>query len=251
MHEQATAVTSTAGSTVSGDTVPELRAQGAIHRLLARLLEQEIDADLLQLLRSDLREPLAAVGIGLDGLMPAAETTDGQILEALAEEYTGLLVAPGGVSPYFSVFETGCMFQHPCDRVVEAYHAAGWDYRRHYSGEFPDHIGTMLGFVGILFDAEADAREGITDADAEEIARQRTAFIVDLLAPWAPGWCRRAAQAALHPFYRQLLGLLEQMLWSEISALVDRRQLRDIQLSNRREPKKLDYNADFRKASGV
>lgn len=249
MQDQATAVTSTAEHTVPTNTIDELRAQASTYRLLARFLEQEIDSDLLHLLRTELREPLARVGIALDDWL--LDDPEESTLETLAEEYTGLFVAPGGVSPYLSVFETGCMFREPCDRVVEAYHTAGWDYQRQYSGEFPDHIGTMLGFVGILFDAQADALEKAARSEAEQIAAQRADFIRTQVAPWAPRWCQRAAEAALQPLYRQILELTGQLLWTDIIGLVDRRQLREIQEANRREPKKLDYNADFRKASGI
>jgi hypothetical protein len=55
----------------------------------------------------------------------------------------------------------------------------------------------------------------------------------------------------MQPFYRQLLGFSGQLLWTDIAAVADRRQLRALAELNRREPKKLDYNADFRKASGL
>ncbi len=249
MQDQSTAVASVGDPRESAEVIGELRAQAVVYRLVARLLEQEVDADLLRLLRGGLREPLASAGIAIDEC--ALDGPEEETLERLAEEYTGLLVAPGGVSPYLSVFETGCMFREPCDRVIAAYRAAGWDYRRQYSGEFADHIGTMLGFVGILLDAQAGALERDNPAQADEIASRRIDFFTTLVAPWAPGWCQRAAAAALHPLYRQLLGFTGRLLWTDILGLVDRRQLRELQAANRREPGKLDYNADFRKASGI
>jgi len=249
MQDQSMAVASAADHQGVAETIAELRSQAAVYRLMARFLEQEVDPDLLQLLRADLREPLAEVGITLDDYV--LDGPEEGVLEALAEEYTCLFVAPGGVSPYLSVFETGCMFREPCDRVVEAYHAAGWGYQRQYSGEFPDHIGTMLAFIGILLDAQADALAQEDPSQAEQLAARRAEFIIELIAPWAPGWCQRAADAALLPLYQQILMFTGQLLWSDIVGLVDRRQLRELQEANRREPKKLDYNADFRKASGI
>ncbi len=224
-------------------------ALAALYRLLGRCLEEEVDAELLRLLRGKLAGELARIGWTLDD--DFMHRPESELLEALAEEYTGLFVAPGGVSPYASVFETGCMFREPCDRVTRAYQAAGWDYRRRLSGEFADHIGTMLGFIGELAAAEAQACQQGDMETAEQRRQQRETFLIDELGPWAPGWCQRAAQAALLPFYHQLLTFTEQFLWQELALLADRRKLKELVALNRREPKKLDYDADFRKASGI
>lgn len=227
----------------------ELRATAALYRLLGRFLEEEIDAPLLRLLKGELREPLAAVGVALP------ETVDREpedaVLEALAEEFTSLFVAPGCVSPYASVFETGTLFKEPCDRAVAAYREAGWDYRRCVSGEFPDHIGTMLAFVALLADAEAQALEAGDGEQALRHRERRQRFLLQQLGPWGPGWCQRAAQAAFNPLYRSVIEVTEQLLWSELTVLAGRQQLKELAKLNRREPPKLDYDADFRKASGL
>ncbi len=230
-------------------SIADMQAQSAIYRLLARFLESEVDSDLLNLLRNELKIPLQEFGVELDpGLLDEPEAV---VLERLAEEYTGLLVAPGGVSPYLSVFETGTMFKEACDQVTAAYRAAGLDYTPQYSGEFPDHIGTMLAFVGHLFAAQAAALQQGQHQEAECLQTLRKSFVVELLGPWAPGWCQRAAAAALHPLYQQMIALAGQLLWSSLVAMVDRKKLRQLQEENRREPQKLDYDADFRKASGI
>jgi TorA maturation chaperone TorD len=238
-----------AAEAATAHRVENCRARAGLYRLLGRCLEDEVDGDLLALLRGELRMPLAEAGVVLDEAffqMPAAV-----LIEELAEEFTGLFVAPGGVSPYASVFETGRMFQAPADRAAVAYRQAGWEYRRQLSGEFPDHIGTMLAFVGILSDAEAGAleQEGVTLADRWKMRRQ--AFLLQQLGPWGPSWCRRAGRAALHVFYRQLLTLTEQVLWADLIACADRARLKELAELNQRDPVKLDYDADFRKASGL
>ena len=227
----------------------EINALAGLYRLVGRCLEDEIDRDFLHLLRGALVQGLADVGWHLGaGFLECPEQ---ELLETLAEEYTGLFVAPGGVSPYASVFETGCMYREPSDRAIEAYREAGWDYRRCMSGEFPDHIGTMLGFLGELAAAEAEARQ-CDDNESADLARQRREkFLLEEIGPWVPGWCRRAAAAALLPFYRQLLEFTEQLLWQELAVVTDRRRLKELVALNQREPKKLDYDADFRKASGI
>lgn len=227
----------------------EARARAALYGLVGRCLEEELDHELLRLVRGDLRQALGEAGWQLDAdLFGQPEAS---LLEAMAEEFTGLFVAPGGVSPYASVFETGAMFREPCDRAAAAYREAGFEYRRRMSGEFPDHIGTMLAFVGALAAEEADAiARG--DREAEEAWRERgQAFLTDQLGRWAPAWCRRAANASLRPFYRDLLQFTEQLLWQDLATAVDRRGLKELMALNQREPKKLDYDADFRKASGL
>lgn len=232
------------------DRMADTSALSHLYGCIARVLEEEADEALLQLFRGELRAPLEALGLRFD---EAFHNTPIELLsETLAEEYTGLFVAPGCVSPYASVFETGCMFKEPADRAAEAYRSAGWDYQRCMSGEFPDHIGTMLGFCGLLAEAEADALAAAEQERADELRAMREGFLVDQLGGWGPGWCHRAAEAALHPFYKGVLGLTESLLWNELSQIVvDRRRLRELAELNRREPKRLDYDADFRKASGL
>jgi TorA maturation chaperone TorD len=247
MQSRGDETTNPAAASATGE-VGELRAAAALYRLLGRLLEEEIDAPLLGLLRGELREPLAAVGIHLPETVGEPVEI---VLETLAEEYTGLFVAPGCISPYASVFETGTLFKEPCDRAVAAYREAGWDYRLRVSGEFPDHIGTMLAFMALLADAEAEA---LDEGDGERAARQRERrqrFLLQQLGPWGPGWCQRAAAAAFNPLYRSIIEATEQLLWSELALVAGRRQLRELAELNRRETPKLDYDADFRKASGL
>ncbi|MCW8907334.1 MAG: molecular chaperone TorD family protein [Sedimenticola sp.] len=229
--------------------VGETQALAGLFGFLSRCLEEEADAALIDLIRGELRGPLAAAGLEFDEGFYQAPT--GALVEALAEEFTGLFVAPGCISPYASVVETGCMFKEPADRAAEAYRQAGLDYRNRLSGEFPDHIGTMLGFYAFLAEAEAAARIAGESERVERYRTQREAFLLEQLAEWAPGWCRRAAGATLLPFYKRLLEMAEQVLWSELEQRVERRRLRELAELNRREPKRLDYDADFRKASGL
>ena len=229
--------------------IDEALALAAVYGLVARCLEDEIDPDLLHLFRGELGTALAESGWQLDEqVLNGAEE---EVLESLAEEYTGLFVAPGCRSPYASVFETGCMYKEPSDRVIAAYHEAGWDYRRRLSGEFPDHVGTMLGFVARLTQTEAEALKKGDHGEAARARQRRNGFLLQQIGPWVPGWCRRAARAAFRPFYRQLAQFTEQLLWTELATVTDRRGLKELAALNEREPKELDYDADFRKASGL
>lgn len=244
----------TAGQPVDGgreidERVAECRSLHTLFAVLARCLEEEVDADLLGALRGALRPILHQAQLPADDALFVAD--EPQVLAQLAEEYAGLFIAPGGVSPHASVFETGCMYREPADRAAAAYAQAGYRFERRLSGEFADHIGTMLGFYAARYLAEAEQLERADLEGAQQIRVEREAFLVEQLASWAPGWCVRAARAALQPFYGRLLVFTERALWAEIATCVDRRKLREIVTLNRRTPPKLDYDADFRKASGL
>ncbi len=229
--------------------IDELEAQAGLYRLCGRLLESEIDSPLLTMLRGELREPLAEAGVIANTSF--IEDSEDVVLERLAEEYTGLLIAPGAAMPYASVFETGRMFQEPADRAEKAYRAAGWTFRSHMSGEFPDHLGVMLSFHAIQLQAQADARRAGDNETGDTIAERSTRFLIEQLGNWAPGWCHMAAKASYEPFYQQLLTLVEQNLWADLSAVGSNETLKKLTELNRRKPPKLDYDADFRKASGL
>ena len=227
----------------------ETAAIAAMFHFAGRCIEAEADAQLIDWVRGELRQPLESAGLSFGDDFHAAD--EASLIEDLAEEYTALFVAPGCISPYASVFETGCLFRDPADRAIEAYREAGWDYQARMSGEFPDHIGTMLGFYGLLADSEVECLSRGDIEGADEWNERRETFLVEQLGQWGPGWCRLATQAANHVFYRAILQLAEQLLWGELDRVVDRRSMRELVELNLREPKRLDYDADFRKASGV
>ncbi|TAN59007.1 MAG: hypothetical protein EPN26_00660 [Rhodospirillales bacterium] len=234
---------------VQGARQDECKAQAALFRLLARTLEYEVDEAFLDHLRKDLQEPLAEAGAELPNDMVMGET--GEILENLAVEYTALFVQPGAISPYASVFETGSMFQEQCDRATQWYRENGFVFKHRYSGEFPDHVGTMLSFVSALFEREAQALEADDEGKAEEIRQSRERFLIEELGGWAPGWASVAAQAAQHPFYERMLGLVERVLWDELTQIVPPRRMRELTEKNARGPTVIKKDPGFRKASGL
>lgn len=230
-----------------GDAGEECRAQAGLFALLARCLESEIDDRFLAALRNELCQPLAEVGVDPADLDGEPEL----VLGETAVEFTALFVAPGAASPYASAFQTGALFQEPADRVARWYADNGFVFRNAHSGEFPDHIGTMLAFVGKLYEAEAAALAGGRVEAARDVRDRRGRFLVEELGSWGPGWCRVAAAVAHHPFYRQILALTEQVLWEELSNLVSARKLRDLNTVNARGPARMPLNPDYRKASGL
>lgn len=240
-----------AGAGPVADRIADCRARAGLCRLLERCLGDEVDTAFLDLLRAPLAPVLtdAEVGFAPDDDLFTAPTDD--LLDALSREFNGLFVVPGAVSPYRSVFETGCMYQAPSDEAAAAYRAAGLDFRHRFTGEFADHIAVMLSFVAYLSDREADALEARDEAGADMLREHRERFTVEQIGPWGPGWCRRARVLADHAFYRRILDFAERLLWQEIGRLADRKRMKEIVALNGRAPVVLDYDADFRKASGL
>lgn len=233
------------------DRIAVCRARAGLYRLLERCLGDEVDRTFLDLLRGPLASVLTDAEIGFapdDEILVA--TADG-LLDSLSREFNSLFVVPGAVCPYRSVFETGCMFQAPSDEAAAAYRDAGLDFQHRYSGEFPDHIAVMMSFVAYLSEREADALEAGEDTVADNLRERRERFTIEQIGPWGPGWCRRAGLLADHDFYRRILEFAERLLWREIGEMADRKQMKEIVALNRREPVVLDYDADFRKASGL
>lgn len=233
----------------TGEKIEEYRAQAGVFTLLGRVLEHEVDETFLDLLRTTLREPLDEAGVVLPEDMLSGDPA--AVADKLAVEFTALFVAPGAISPYASVFETGAMAQEPSSRVNRWYTDAGFEFTRIFSGEFPDHVGTMLRFVAEQFNAEADALESGDDHKAEEIKVRRERFLLEELGGWAPSWCRIAASVANHPFYEGILGLTERVLWEELSLIAPARRLRELSELNARRPARLDASPEYRKASGL
>ncbi len=225
-----------------------LEARSGLYALLGRCLEGEVDAALLGMLRGALGDVIGELGLDLGAdVMNAPER---QVLDTLAEEYASLFVAPGAASPFRSVFESGRLFQTQADLAAAAYREAGFAFRNVHSGEFADHIGVMLAFVGRLLNLEAQAlRAGNADAAAAWRAR-RERFLLRQLGPWAVGWCRRARACARHDFYRAILDLVEQTVWDDASAIADVKTLKRLVAANKRPLVRPKSDHGFRKASG-
>jgi TorA maturation chaperone TorD len=232
-----------------GVRLDECRAQSGLFRLLARTLEYEVDEAFLERLRGELREPLAESDAEVPDDIVSGDPKI--VIENLAVEYTALFVQPGAISPYASVFETGSMFQEQCDRAARWYQENGFTFKHRFSGEFPDHAGTMLAFVSALFEREAEALEKEDEEGAESIRQARERFLIEEIGGWMPGWCKVAAQAAQHSFYERMLRLTERVLWDELTQAVPPRRMRELTEKNARGPTVIKKDPGFRKASGL
>lgn len=237
----------------SGETAPagiaDLRARTGLYSLLGRCLEAEADVELLHLFRGSLRGIVEEMELDL-----GADVMDGpedEVLERLAEEFTGLFVAPGAVLPYRSVFETGRLFQPQADLATNAYREAGFEFRTLHSGEFADHVAVMLAFVARLLERQAGALAEGDGAAADAWEARRVRFLRFQVGPWAIGWARRARSCAQHPFYAAILDLTEQVIWTDLCQCCDEKTLRRLVKANRRPLVRPRADPEFRKASGL
>ncbi len=233
------------------DRIDGCVARSGLYRLLGRCLLDEVDGDFLDLLRGPLAPMLKVPEVGFDEGHELFTAPAEALIDALSREFNSLLVVPGAVSPYRSVFETGAIFQSAADEAAAAYREGGFVFESRHSGEFPDHLGVMLTFAAGLCDREAEAVERCDLEVADRIREQREAFMLEQIGPWGPGWCHRAHVLADHDFYARLLDFTERLLWQELNELADRKQMKKFVALNRRKPVVLDYDADFRKASGL
>lgn len=234
---------------VDGVWRDECGAQGALFKLLARVIEYEVDQPMLDSLRGELREPLAEAGAEVPEDLLTGDPA--KVVEDLAVEYTALFVQPGAISPHASVFQTGKMFQEPADRAANWYRENGFVFTHRFSGEFPDHAGVMMSFVSALFEREADALDRGDAAAAQVIHETRERFLIEEMGEWVPAWCRTAAQAAEHPFYERMMNLTGRVLWDELTQIVPPRRLRELSEKNARGPVVVAKDPGFRKASGL
>lgn len=80
--------------------------------------------------------------------------------------------------------------------------------------ERPDHICTELEFMGFLARKEAYALEHLGPDEVERCREVSVLFLRDHLGCWGPGFGRRVAMVAEHPFYRTVGELLAT--WLEV-----------------------------------
>lgn len=230
-------------------TIADLHAQAGLYALIARCLEAEVDESLLALLRGPLGDTLAELGI--DPEWGSFQGSDAQVLADLAEEFAALFVVPGAVMPFRSVFETGRFFQPQADLAAAAYREAGFAFRNLHSGEFPDHVAVMLGFVGRLLSRQAAALEAGDTAAAEDWHRRRVRFVRSQIGPWVVGWSRRARGCARQPFYSAILELVEKVVWADLCEISDEKTLRRLVTANCKPLIRPKSDPEFRKASGL
>ena len=194
-----------------------------LYAFLARVFCEEISIDLLRSLRSPrLRNEFRAGGIDLDEHFLAAD--EETLIEALAVEYAGLFLGPGGhVNTHESVQaeKDGYLWG---DRTVAVRHFienAGVSYRDNFRG-IPDHISVELEFMAVLTRFEAaEWNAGNAERAANCLEYQRE-FLAMHLGAWCGKFCAQVVERAGMPLYRQMATLLADLVASESEDVMQR-----------------------------
>jgi TorA maturation chaperone TorD len=196
-------------------------ARSGFYRLLARIFRAEPDEALMgQIVAPPLSEALAEAGIDMAAILPAAPM--GDIIRALAEEYTRLFLGPGKhISPHESVQlkrGSGVLWGPETGIVKRFIGEAGFDYDETYHG-LPDHISVELEFLAHLVEQEANARKAGDDARLQSAIGWQHRFVSKHPGKWVAIFARKVKAEADLPFYPAFAGLLPGFLATEKSIL--------------------------------
>ncbi|MBE0532215.1 MAG: molecular chaperone TorD family protein [Rhodospirillales bacterium] len=170
-----------------------------------------------------MRKALLAAGVTLGPEL--LDGPDDRVLEDMAVEYTRLFLGPGKhVPPYESVHARGGggqLWGAETAIVKRDIEAAGFEYAATFSG-LPDHIGIEMEFMAILAAMEAAALKDGDTARALSCLRHQGEFMSRHLAAWAPTFCRRVAEQAMLPFYRQIAELAGAFISTDETEMANR-----------------------------
>jgi TorA maturation chaperone TorD len=176
-------------------------ARSGFYRLLARIFRAEPDEALMgQIVAPPLSEALAEAGIDMAAILPAAPM--GDIIRALAEEYTRLFLGPGKhISPHESVQlkrGSGVLWGPETGIVKRFIGEAGFDYDETY---------------------HANARKAGDDARLQSAIGWQHRFVSKHPGKWVAIFARKVKAEADLPFYPAFAGLLPGFLATEKSIL--------------------------------
>jgi TorA maturation chaperone TorD len=211
-------------------------SRGNVYLLLSRLYSGEADRELVEWLRSEEAvSALDSLGVDVAKMVPCpAEGSakgspegspqvynDGleEIIDELAEEYTGLFVLPGGLSPYESVRITGQFCQEPEWQVRKFYQDSGLvinDDRK----IFADHIGAEFGFMGFLAEKEFASWDSGDGEEALKYHGLQAEFFNAHLSGWTFAFLDDLERLAEHKFYKEVAVLTRRFLELEKQELV-------------------------------
>lgn len=191
------------------------RARSGLYGLLAAIFGAEPGAALLRQLREpDFAELVAGAGIALE--RDLRDRTAGELLEALAVEYTRLFVGPGRhIPPYASAhLGDGTLRGRSTVWLERFFEAAGFDHGPDHRG-LPDHVGAELEFMRALAAREAQALDLGDEAEAARMRTIQKTFLNHHLGAWLPVFCDKVREEARSALFRDTAALATQFVRSE------------------------------------
>jgi len=210
------------------DSFPETIRSAAIaeersdlFRFLSRVLRAPLSARMLRKIRSKaFMEALSTAGVTLDSEFVAG--AEASLLEALAVDFTFLFHGPGGhIAPYESVQtgrDGGELNGRATKAVRHAIETSGF-YVDPEARQLPDHISVELEFMAELAREESSAWAQSDSAAAGDLVVRQSEFVKNHLQEWVPEFCRKVRERASTQFYRQIAGLLADLVERERAEL--------------------------------
>lgn len=208
------------------DMAQTANARSNVYGLLATLLREEVNSELLQELKApQLAEVFSDLGIKLGG--DFYTKPDEALIEDLVQEYTELFIGPRDhISAHASCFveldggEKGMLWGKETVRVKAFIEETGLEYDEAYNG-IPDHISVELEFMQKLTQWEAEKWAEANSESAHHCLEIEKLFMDNHLMVWVPKLCETIRSADGSAFYARVADLLEEFLrfdHSEITA---------------------------------
>jgi len=199
------------------DKTKTAESRARLYLFFSAVFLREVSSDFLRSLKDkDILEALKDLGLELsDDFFNHEEK---EIIEMLSEEYARLLILPGSISPYESVWLNGLLSQEAAAVVMAFYKKSGFTLPEDFKG-FPDHIGLELAFIGRLAMEESRKwNDGNEDAALKYAELQRD-FFAQHLSKWVFKCCKGVMDYSRQQFYREMARLTYAFLESEMEEM--------------------------------
>ncbi len=212
--------------TPRNDMAEMATARANVYGLLADVFREEPSDSLL----SNLRDPefsgaLHALSLSLDEVFD--NTSQAQLVEDLALEFTRLFIGPGShISANESMHvearfgESNAFWGPQTVEVKKFMEAAGLYVDDEFSG-MPDHISAEFEFMQRLLLEEAEAWTNDEHELAANLLKIEKRFFDEHLSQWVSNFCDKVIDATSHPFYRQFTEVTKGFIEFESEALQD------------------------------
>lgn len=200
------------------------QARANVYGLLAEVFRSEPSPFFLTKLKEPaVADTLNSLGCSLwDDLKP---TSQDQLGEDLALEYTRLFIGPGPcISPHESMNvdprfgEENELWGKSTVKVKKFMEAAGVAVNDDFSG-MPDHISAEFEFMEQLLGAETQAWKDGDDELAFNILKIEERFYKEHLSQWVGAFCDKAIGVTQHHFYKQFCEVTKGFIAFEAETL--------------------------------
>ena len=180
------------------------------YRFLSRLLRKEVDAELLQTLKSidyPAETGTPEIDTGHYEIAKFLSNDWPDVLTELAKDYVRCFIGYGMEShsaayPYESVYlsEKHLMMQSARDEVLAVYRSQGVDKQPDWK-EGEDHVALEFEFMAILADRAAEALRAGDEALHDELAATAAGFMEAHILKWVPTMLAEVDHRAKTGFY--------------------------------------------------